>query len=76
MIASGLTVLLSLDTFRLFLIEFPGDEGGVARSSLQTLQPGAWLWLASIGAGFVAGSILVLTRKESLPPLPSQLSTQ
>jgi hypothetical protein len=68
MISSGLTVLLSLDTFRLFFVEFPGDEGGVSRSSLQTLQPGAWLWLASIGAAFVAGLVLVLMRKDSPPP--------
>jgi hypothetical protein len=71
-ISSGLTVLLSLDTFRLFLIEFPGDEGGVARSSVQTLQPGAWLWLASIGAIFVVASVLLLAPREALPPLPSQ----
>jgi hypothetical protein len=71
-ISSGLTVVLSLDTFRLFLIEFPGDEGGVARSSLQTLLPGAWLWLASIGAAFVVGSVLLLAPREALPPLPSQ----
>ncbi len=28
LISSGLTLLLSLDTFRLFFIELPGDEGG------------------------------------------------
>jgi hypothetical protein len=63
MISSGLTLLLSLDIFRLFFIEFPGDEGGVSRSSLQTLAPGVWLWLASIGAAFVAGAVLVLSEK-------------
>jgi len=39
-ISSGLTLLLSLDTFRLFLIELPGDEGGVA-SSIST-DVAAW----------------------------------
>jgi uncharacterized membrane protein YtjA (UPF0391 family) len=29
LISNGLTLLLSLDTFRLFFIELPGDEGGV-----------------------------------------------
>jgi hypothetical protein len=75
-ISSGLTLLLSLDTFRLFLMELPGDEGGVARASLQTLQPGAWLWLTSIGVTFVSAWILLLAPKSALPPLPSQLATR
>ena len=62
-ISSGLTLLLSLDTFRLFLMELPGDEGGVARASLQTLQPGAWLWLTSIGVTFVSAWILLLRER-------------
>ena len=74
-ISSGLTLLLSLDTFRLFLIEWPGDEGGVARASLQTLQPGAWLWLASIGVTFVSAWILLLAPRSVLPPVPSELTT-
>jgi hypothetical protein len=75
-ISSGLTLLLSLDTFRLFLIEWPGDEGGVARASLQTLQPGAWLWLASIGVTFVSAWILLLAPRIALPPVPSEFATK
>jgi len=75
-ISSGLTLLLSLDTFRLFLMELPGDEGGVARASLQTLQPGAWLWLTSIGVTFVSAWILLLAPRSALPPVPSELTTK
>jgi hypothetical protein len=75
-ISGGLALLLSLDTFRLFLIEWPGDEGGVTRASLQTLQPGAWLWLASIGVTFVSAWILLLAPRSALPPVPSELATK
>jgi hypothetical protein len=75
-ISGGLALLLSLDTFRLFLIEWPGDEGRVTRASLQTLQPGAWLWLASIGVTFVSAWILLLAPRSALPPVPSELATK
>lgn len=75
-ISSGLTLFLSLDTFRLFLIELPGDEGGVARASLQALQPGAWLWLASIGVTFVSAWILLLAPRSALLPVRSELATK
>ena len=56
---------------RLFLIELPGDEGGVARASLQSLPARAWLWLTSIGVTFVSAWILRLAPKGALPPVPS-----
>jgi len=35
------------------------------------LQPGAWLWLTSIGVTFVSAWILRLAPKGALPPVPS-----
>jgi len=61
---------------RLFLIELPGDEGGVARASLQSLPPRAWLWLTSIGVTFMSAWILLLAPKSALPRVPSGLATK
>ena len=60
LIGSTLTVLLSLDFFRLFPAKIPADEGGVGQSVLQPPEIGAWLWFASIAAAFLAAWVLFL----------------
>jgi hypothetical protein len=72
LVSSGLALLLGFDTFRLFFTELPADEGGVGRLSLQALEPGAWLWLASLGATFAAAWSLLLAPRNFLPPVPRQ----
>lgn len=66
LICSTLTILLSLDLFRLFSTKIPTDEAGVGQATLQPLEIGAWLWFASIAAAFLAAWILFLAPREGV----------
>lgn len=60
LIASALALLLALQTFMLFGMPLPGDEGGVTKLELLRLRYGFYLWLASLLALF-AGTVMLRT---------------
>jgi hypothetical protein len=71
LICSVVTVLLSLDLFRVFSANIPADEGGVGRAVLRPPGVGVWFWFASIAAAFIGALVLFLAPRTSLPPVPA-----
>lgn len=65
LIPSGIALLISLQTFMLFVMEVPADEGGVNHLNLQYLGPGAWLWWLALLIPFVWGIVALISRLAS-----------
>lgn len=69
-ICAGVALLISLNTFTLFGIEIPGDEGGVNKLFLKSLREGTWLWFASILVMLIGGFIAKLAPRKEGDPVP------
>jgi hypothetical protein len=71
LISSAISVLLSLDFFPVFSANIPADEGGVGRAVLRSPEIGVWFWFASMAVALIAGLVLFLAPRTSLPPVPA-----
>ncbi len=53
-----LSLLLACNVFTMFGNEFPGDEAGVNKLYMQTLEPGCWVWFASLAVILIGNLVL------------------
>ena len=62
LISSGLTLVLGLGVFGLFSTKYYFYSAAIV---MQSLQAGAWVWLASLGMAFLAALILLFAPREA-----------
>lgn len=68
-----LSLLLACNVFTMFGEEFPGDEAGVNKLYMQTLEPGCWVWFASL-AVVVVGNIVLWIKHAAAIDEPAEVT--
>lgn len=62
LIAGILALVIALTVFSVVGKELPNDEGGVTKTRIIAVLPGAYVWFASIGLSILAAVLGVINR--------------